>query len=47
MTLAVSIKIDLIMTLVFEEKKAIYIHYENMPMQYREIFKVVKNENFQ
>ena len=23
------------------------IHYENMPMQYTEIFKVVKNENFQ
>ena len=22
-------------------------HYENMPMQYKEIFKVVKNENFQ
>ena len=22
-------------------------HYENMPMQYTEIFKVVKNENFQ
>ena len=22
------------------------IHYENMPMQYKEIFKVVKNENF-
>ena len=22
-------------------------HYENMPMQYRGIFKVVKNENFQ
>ena len=21
-------------------------HYENMPMQYTEIFKVVKNENF-
>ena len=21
-------------------------HYENMPMQYKEIFKVVKNENF-
>ena len=23
------------------------MHYENMPMQYTEIFKVVKNENFQ
>ena len=23
-----------------------YNHYENMPMQYKEIFKVVKNENF-
>ena len=23
------------------------IHYENMPMQYIEIFKIVKNENFQ
>ena len=23
------------------------LHYENMPMQYTEIFKVVKNENFQ
>ena len=23
------------------------IHYENMPMQYTEIFKLVKNENFQ
>ena len=23
------------------------IHYENLPMQYTEIFKVVKNENFQ
>ena len=22
-------------------------HYENLPMQYTEIFKVVKNENFQ
>ena len=22
------------------------LHYENMPMQYKEIFKVVKNENF-
>ena len=22
-------------------------HYENMPMQYTEIFKVLKNENFQ
>ena len=22
-------------------------HYENMPMQYTEIFKIVKNENFQ
>ena len=22
------------------------VHYENMPMQYKEIFKVVKNENF-
>ena len=22
-------------------------HYENMPMQYTEIFKVVKNENYQ
>ena len=22
-------------------------HYENVPMQYTEIFKVVKNENFQ
>ena len=22
-------------------------HYENMPMQYTEIFKVVKNDNFQ
>ena len=22
-------------------------HYENMPMQYIEIFKIVKNENFQ
>ena len=22
------------------------VHYENMPMQYTEIFKVVKNENF-
>ena len=22
-------------------------HYENMPMQYTEIFKVVRNENFQ
>ena len=22
-------------------------HYENMPMHYTEIFKVVKNENFQ
>ena len=21
-------------------------HYKNMPMQYKEIFKVVKNENF-
>ena len=25
----------------------ILIHYENMPMQYTEIFEVVKNENFQ
>ena len=24
-----------------------YIHYENLPMQYTEIFKIVKNENFQ
>ena len=24
----------------------LYMHYENTPMQYREIFKVVKNENF-
>ena len=24
-----------------------YNHYENMPMQYKEIFKVVKNEKFQ
>ena len=23
------------------------VHYKNMPMQYTEIFKVVKNENFQ
>ena len=23
------------------------VHYENMPMQYKEIFKVVKIENFQ
>ena len=23
------------------------MHYENMPMQYTEVFKVVKNENFQ
>ena len=23
------------------------LHYENMPMQYIEIFKIVKNENFQ
>ena len=23
------------------------IHFENMPIQYTEIFKVVKNENFQ
>ena len=22
------------------------IHYENLPMQYTEIFKVIKNENF-
>ena len=22
-------------------------HYENMPMQYTEIFKIVKNKNFQ
>ena len=25
---------------------AIQVHYENMPMQYTESFKVVKNENF-
>ena len=25
----------------------VYLHYENMPMQYTEIFRVVKNENFQ
>ena len=25
----------------------IAFHYENMPMQYTEIFKAVKNENFQ
>ena len=24
----------------------IWMHYENMPMQYTEIFKLVKNENF-
>ena len=23
------------------------LHYENMPMQYTEIFKIAKNENFQ
>ena len=25
----------------------IRIHYQNMPMQYTEAFRVVKNENFQ
>ena len=25
----------------------IFKYYENMPMQYKDIFKVVKNENFQ
>ena len=24
----------------------VFIHYKNMPMQYTEIFKVVKDENF-
>ena len=27
-------------------KPELKYHYENMPMQYTEIFKVVKNENF-
>ena len=27
--------------------KGINIHYENLPMQYTEIFKVVKNEKIQ
>ena len=27
--------------------EVLIIHYENMPMQYTEVFKVVKNENFQ
>ena len=31
----------------YKIKVLIIIHYENMPMQYTEIFKVVKNENFQ
>ena len=29
------------------KKKKCKIHYENLPMQYTVIFKVVKNENFQ
>ena len=28
-------------------KDSLFFHYENMPMQYIEIFKIVKNENFQ
>ena len=26
--------------------KRVALHYENLPMQYTEIFEVVKNENF-
>ena len=29
-----------------ENEKGRFIHYENLPMQYTEIFKIVKNENF-
>ena len=29
-----------------ENEKGRIIHYENMPMQYTEIFKIVKNEKF-
>ena len=25
----------------------LHVHYENLPMQYTEIFKIVKTENFQ
>ena len=31
----------------FLESKVYLSHYENLPMQYTVIFKVVKNENFQ
>ena len=34
-------------TLNFIVLAAHNVHYENMPVQYTEIFKVVKNENFQ
>ena len=30
----------------FNMRYIVLTHYENMPMQYTEIFKVVKNENF-
>ena len=32
---------------MYQDDKHILLHYENMPMQYIEIFKIVKNENFQ
>ena len=33
--------------LILEEIKVSITHYENMPMQYTEIFKAVKNKYFQ
>ena len=37
-------------TILYDKRVAVMYHkdhYENMPMQYTEIFEVVKNENFQ
>ena len=33
--------------IIIDNQLKMFKHYENLPMQYTDIFKVVKNENFQ